>query len=203
MIIIFIAGVTEGVNGFLDLYGIRRKAVLLYNDYKQRNNQQKVFPDIKFTCNGTIRKWIFVAREQDGMNRSRSPQFEIWTTADQHLFERQSVSEAGAATVGRVSGEPGGPFFLYEYDLNQPLPFNAGNVLGIYQPRGRESRLLFQYQLGGGPQNYYKGGSQALIDIQSDRVNSDLNDYPLVAVETGERIINTANCMNSHDFLQH
>ena len=80
----------------------------------------------------------------------------------------------------------------YEYSLTTPLNFQAGDVLGIFQPDGGRNRLGVNFLPGVGPRNYYETlTSNDIVEPPSDMFTLGAvfqNDLPLVAVEISEFI---------------
>jgi len=62
------------VSGFIGLNTLRRKAALIYS-YAESQSQLRVLPSMKFSCNGTINSWTFVAQRQNG---NQYPRFQFW-----------------------------------------------------------------------------------------------------------------------------
>ena len=102
------------------------------------SGRQGIFPQVNFTCSGSILSWVFGAYWEG--NTDSFTELQIWRPGS----EDGSYTKVGSTTimVERNITE------LYEYRLSSPLGFQAGDVLGYYQP-GRESsqlRLLFEEQ---------------------------------------------------------
>ena len=133
-----------------------------------RDRQQTLFPDITFTCNGSITKWIVGAETGDG---DLQTELQVW----------RNIGGTSYTKVG-FSLLPSGIFSgIVEHIPNPLLEFQEGDILGVYQPRGLDSALVVYYQERDGPVNYQEGNSS-----QSDvTLGSSVNqfDYPLVTVE--------------------
>ena len=70
---------------------------------------------------------------------------------------------------------------VVEFAPDPPLEFQEGDILGVYQPRSRDSALVVYYQESDGPANYEEGSNP----LSSVTLGSPDNqyDYPLVTVE--------------------
>ena len=75
----------------------------------------------------------------------------------------------------------------YEYSLTTHLNFQAGDMLGIFQPDMGRNRLRVYFLSGVGPRNYYETlASNDIVEPPSDMFTLGEeyeNDLPLVAVE--------------------
>ena len=79
-------------------------------------------------------------------------------------------------------------FTVGKYVPNSPVPFEAGHIFGVYQPRSRNSRLSVRYASvpsGYGHLNYHRNFAMSLEKFNTDG-SSTGNDYPLAAVDTSE-----------------
>jgi len=153
---------------------IASEAVFI-GDILSRDIQQALFPDISFTCSGNLTKWSIVAKLVGG--GSRFPELQIWRNLGGTIYDRVAHSVVD-------NSEPTNTAFLYEHTPDDPLPFQAGDILGVFTPP--VPRLTFKYQQQGGPQNYYIGGpaiAYSRIDLNQGLVLRARNDYPLVSVE--------------------
>ena len=140
-----------------------------------RDRQQRVFPDIRFTCNGFLTKWIVGAGT--GSGSSPSSEMQIWRrsgadsytkVASSHLTELQFINNSN----------------VYEYVPSSPLEFQEGDILGVYQ--NENSSVVPYYQELTGPQNLRH--PDHLMSAPSTLVNpttASAYDYPLVTVEIG------------------
>ena len=78
---------------------------------------------------------------------------------------------------------------MYEYDNVPPIPFQAGDILGVYIPPPYGlSKLRLRSEVGHGPINYFIGTGENMyetIDFQNTlQISSDVyHMHPLVAVE--------------------
>ena len=79
---------------------------------------------------------------------------------------------------------------VYEYPVDPPLEFQAGDILGIFQPHRDESRIWVNYERGNGPPNYFLlTGDEEEPPLKEFTITADtriLNDTPLIAVETSK-----------------
>ena len=167
----------SGTSGFPDLDTIYNAASLIQG-LVERNGEQRIFPGIYFSCNGSITKWIFLAR--DGRNLgNKYPELQIWRTNDEQTYNKTAgVSVMDAETKGS---------FLYEYSPLEPTPFQDGDVFGLHQPMTADSRLVLQHQAGGGQAALRKMITDPAVEIDLNDVNlSRQNDYPLVVIEASE-----------------
>ena len=74
---------------------------------------------------------------------------------------------------------------IVEYNLSNPLEFQEGDILGVYQPQIENSALVVYYQERDGPVNYRNISKSALFDVTllGGSPADNQYDYPLVTVE--------------------
>ena len=86
-------------------------------------NSQAIIPEINFTCNGSILSWTFGAQWLG--NTPALTELQIWRSNGDG-----SYTKVGNTTIMTEESTTG----LYQYPLSSPLPFQAGDILGYYQP---------------------------------------------------------------------
>jgi len=163
---------------------------------KPAHRQQRIIPHINFTCDGAITKWIVAGRWDEDPNNEWYPDIQIWRSTGTNMFTKV------VNTTLRVEG--GSDIVTYyEYSLTTPLNFQAGDVLGIFQPDRRRNRLRVYFQSGVGPRNYYETlASNDIVEPPSDMFTLGAmfqNDFPLVAVEICKctcTVYNSMHCTN-------
>ena len=152
------------------------------------DRKQRLFPDITFTCNGLVTKWI-VGGTTDN-TESLQPELQIWRNNGGTSYTKANFSLLPfSALVNNVA----------EYTLTTPLEFQEGDILGVYQPRRQDSALVVYYQERDGPVNYEGLGITALSTVTLDTPH-DQYDYPLVTVEISTGIY---WCISHHSSLIH
>ena len=156
---------------FLGRSALRQGALNVnINNVRERYGQQRLFPNIIFTCNGFITKWI-VGAERD-IDKLSLPELQIWRNTSGSNYTKAHFSILSSSTP--VSNN------IVEHILNTPLEFKKGEILGVYQPPRLDSALVVYYQERDGPVNYREGSSaQSTVTLG----NIDDYDYPLVTVE--------------------
>ena len=150
--------------------------------------EQRLFPDITFTCNGLITKWIVGAGDID-IGEQQNTQVQIWRRGAGIEYSR--VGATPLVLVG--TSYPN----VYEYLLNPPLEFQEGDILGMYQPHKTDNLLKLYYQKYTGPLNYARSNiksppSWAVLDSNSLATQVY---YPLVSavvVSTVRQLVATS-----------
>ena len=145
------------------------------NRVQRRERDQRLFPDIRFTCNGFITKWIVGATlNEDLIDTGGLPELQVWRSAGGDSFTKRNFN---IFTITNV------PFTnVYEYTLTSPLEFQEGDILGVYQPRQSDSQLVVYYQEDDGPGNYRQNRLNTALSTFTLMDARDF-DYPLVTVE--------------------
>ena len=143
--------------------------------------QQHIIPDIKFTCNGTLTKWIIGARRRQATN-PQYLQLQIWRQRRRpsNTYNRTTFSDITALNTTDDLN-------VYEYIPNPPLEFQANDILGLYQPRIRDTQVVVYYQRGGGSRNFRHSNQNSPLTSTSASGGGD-NDLPLVAIEVNGKI---------------
>lgn len=134
---------------------------------------QRLFPDIHFTCSGSIIQWIFAA---NFLSTDVYTELQLWRALDKTTFIKHSFSSID--TVSMDTSQVG----LYEYTPDPPLEFQAGDMLGLFQHEENIVHLLKH----NGPLNYRQEATTALTEVIKSSVQLDQNDYPLVSVKISE-----------------
>ena len=142
------------------------------------DNEQAIFPEINFTCNGSIRSWTFGARwERDS---DTFTELQIWRSSG-----ALSYTKVGSTTIMTEESTTG----VYQYPLSSPLPFQAGDILGYYQPATNRSQLGLVHEVfkSGKPGCYvYDLDNAPSQFIVSGSTNYKYDKYHvLVGIETG------------------
>ena len=85
---------------------------------------------------------------------------------------------------------------IYEYDNFPPIPFLAGDILGVFVPRDRDSKLRIWHEQDNGPTNYYIPTENSdsvspfdTIDLQSIPSLMSQVYHPLVTVEISKFLV--------------
>ena len=93
---------------------------------------QGIFPEVGFTCSGSIDGWVFGAQWVRHDDRQFT-ELQIWRPTGDGAY-----TKVGNTTVIVTGSKTNG---FYEYPLSSPLDFQAGDVLGYYQPPADQSQL--------------------------------------------------------------
>ena len=141
---------------------------------RRRENQQRLFPNIYFTCNGSITKLI--AGVEIGSDTEASAQMEIW--------RRDLVNANTFYLVNSILLERTAPIMnnVIELTLDSPIEIQEGDILGVYHPRRSDTTVIFAYQERDGPENY-RVDSPFSSTVSIDGALDNQYDYPLVSVE--------------------
>ena len=176
---------------------LRQKTLdLNINQVGVTTREQRLFPDITFTCNGAITKWI-VGVDTPGDTDSQT-QLQIWRRIEQTSTNVYKM--INFTTVSDALGEQNG---VYNHTLTSPIEFKKGDIFGIYYHRNKK-RVVIYNQRNSGPANY-RDPAGTLGDPPTynnlSAVLTDDYDYPLVSVEIGEHYIQLFTIeYNTHKF---
>ena len=144
-------------------------------------HRQQITPDIKFTCDGLITKWILGADwHNDG---TLYPELQVWRKSRNDIYHKKN------GTVINVLSQS--PTNIYKYDAFSPIPFLAGDILGIFLPQMANSKLRLWSERGNGPIVYHVDTGSSVespvdaIDLKRISLLSTTSYLPLVTVEIG------------------
>ena len=130
--------------------------------------ESRVYPGIRFTCEGNVTAWIAVTR---GANSGNVPQLQIWDETDDGLMYNLSSSTSLQAADGSLVHVP-----------SQPIPFKDGSILGLHQPSDSFFSVLHVTGGSGSVRTAYPGAKT----VNTSAGDPLLLDYPLVGVTTSK-----------------
>ena len=157
--------------------------------------RQQITPDIRFTCDGMITKWIVGADWRNDF--SLYPELQIWRSNGNDMYQKINGTFIEVETESENQ--------IYEYDDFAPIPVQAGDILGVFVLHRRDSKLRLRAESGYGPTNYYIPTADSdtvspydSIDLQQDTPQVSSSVYhPLVTVEIGKHILQSVVYSNS------
>ena len=143
----------ECVSGVLNLLTIITKAKVKSGLVQQNtlqlysnSNKVRIFPAIRFGCNGRITRALFAAEPNESTLSHAELQLwsklQIWFLSVPGSYNRRNQASLEGATATSDLN-------VYEKTFSQPLRFEAGDILGLYLPPEEHSSL--QLFLQGGP----------------------------------------------------
>ena len=175
------------ISGFMS---VDRMDVLLDNKGRivvsESGNVQEIFPEVNFTCSGTIQSWIFGALELS--NGLLFPELQIWRPdgGDGSYTKVESISTNSTRITLVEEG-------LYQYPLSSPLHFQAGDILGYYQTARINSQWLLRFEREGRGRQleylYPRDSAASQLNVTGSVTESVDNRQLFVNVVTGKCII--------------
>ena len=155
-------------------------------DWRGTHRRQQVTPEMKFTCDGLITKWIVGAQWFNSNNLY--PELQVWSNVVDSIYRKIN------GTIINIETQSSNR--LYEYEVFPPIPVQAGDVLGAFIPYNERIRLRLLSERDRGPTNYYietrKNASESpydTIDIDSTPSLESQVYHPLVTVEISELVV--------------
>ena len=166
-------------SGFLSSTVLQNKTfnVNIFDDGR-RNRQQRVFPDINFTCSGNLTKWIVGGT----IGNRIGGEVQIWR---RNIGSENDYTKVGYSILDATDPDNDN---VYEHIPDPPLEFQEGDILGVYQRRGNNDRMSVFYQITTGPANYrnpdiFNINPPAPSTLNDPTLVAAQYDYPLVTVE--------------------
>ena len=145
----------------------------------QRNRAQRIIPSLRFDCDGAITKWIVGASWNN--NAQSFPELQLWRLNSSRNGVYMKVGNTTLIATRSNSSR------LYEFPVEPSLPFQRGDILGIFQPSGSQSRLRIYYRIGSeNPLNYvFRPPGSTPLETFSTSSSSIIRQtvLPLVTVE--------------------
>ena len=143
------------------------------------DQRQQITPDMRFTCDGMITKWIIGADWGSGNDDTLYPELQIWRNIGNDTYQKMSGTfiEASMENANRI----------YEYDDFSPIPVQTGDILGVFIPQTQKSKLRLIAENGRGPTNYYIPTTVSPRDIIDTQLVTSTTYRPLVTVEIGKK----------------
>ena len=152
-------------------------------------NNQAIFPEVNFTCSGSIQSWVFGAQWEG--NTDSYTELQIWRPGS-----RDGVySKVGSTTImTEESPTPlptPRPTLFYQHPLSSPLTFQAGDVLGFYQPEPSRSQLTLigEGEARGRQLGYYHYPTPSAPSQLNISIPGDDRFQVLINVVTGEPMV--------------
>ena len=148
-----------------------------------RDRRQQITPDMKFICDGIITKWIIGARWSGG--GALYPELQLWRKIGDDTYQKINGT---SITIETQSDSE-----VYEYDNFPPIPFQAGDILGVFIPPVGQSKMKLRSESRSDPTNYIISTGQRdmspyeTINLQNTTPQVDSSVYhPMVTVEISE-----------------
>ena len=162
---------------------VERMRILLgldtVNQRSFQTKRQQITPDIRFTCDGMITKWIIGAYTAGG---SLNPELQVWRNRGNDVYQKINGTFIDVTTSR--------PNRIYEYSNFSPIPFQAGDILGVFIPRYYSNLVLLSEDTTS-PTNYYLTTGSTVSESPYDMmdISSVMSQgyHPLVSVEIGKQ----------------
>ena len=163
---------------------VERMRILLgldtVNQWSFQTKRQQITPDIRFTCDGMITKWIIGAYTAGG---SLNPELQVWRNIRNDVYQKINGTFIDVTTSR--------PNRIYEYSNFSPIPFQAGDILGVFIPGQVSSNLALLSEDTTSPTNYYlttdSTDSESPYDMMDISSVMSQGYHPLVSVEIGRQ----------------
>lgn len=103
-------------------------------------NTQAIIPSMKFITNGTLKAWILAADFGDSLQPTLNTELQIWRPMNgNQYYEKVGFTPI---TTQRNSSR------IYYIYLDEPLPYQAGDIIGYYQSKWRHRVLIERIEQG-------------------------------------------------------
>lgn len=96
----------------------------------------QITPEMKFTCDGMVTKWILtgsfifstILTRSTSQVASFLPEFQIWRS----VHGNGTYTKISGTLLNILTKSPN--LMIYEYDNFEPIPVRAGDIFGVYLP---------------------------------------------------------------------
>ena len=139
--------------------------------------RQQITPAINFTCDGMITKWIIGTNWRG--EESLYPELQVWRNIGNDVYHKINGTFIDVGT--QISNH------IYEYNNFSPIPFLAGDILGVFLPQNIISRLRIRSEANRGPLNYYIPTA----------IMADMSPYDTIVLLTYSKVLqnySSGNC---------
>ncbi len=148
----------------------------LKSDLKE---QQRIIPDIAFTCSGTVTEWIVAAKWKNMNDRVNFPEMQIW---------RETATGSGVYTKihgTTLSFNEKNTTEIYHYTIT-PIDVRPGDILGMFEQDMRKLELYYTDTYG--PVNYYTSTDSDVPPDSDFNIGGMETQYglPLLTVTIGK-----------------
>ena len=148
-----------------------------------------MYPEIVFSCNGTVTKWIFGGNGNEDQDK---PELQIWRQQGPINYNKIGSSLVNANTMIGTN--------LYEFVPQIPLQFIEGDIFGVHIP---EDQVYLYEQKESGPINLRddSNADNPLSTITGALRTEGANDFPLVTVKISKITIYSINSFYCKYFM--
>ena len=144
--ILYAAVVNGCTSGFLELDLLRRRAEKIPAGGEAcgvtgngLDNEFRLILAESFSCNETMTGLLLVGTVRTDGGRDKYPEIQIWRITGANNYTRKS------SEVIKLTKRDFSPDGVYQYNLSTSLPFQSGDVLGVYQPDEKMSVVRVYY----------------------------------------------------------
>ena len=138
--------------------------------------QIRLMPELEFTCSGRVSRWTF-AGKWSANNGNGALQLQIWRQTNENHYQRVNYMDVDASSEKRSN--------IYTKDTTgDSLIFNAGDILGIFEPLDSQIQLYYTGMYG--PTNYITHASVSLGDFFIPGNDNPVSNTPLITAEVGK-----------------
>ena len=170
--IVFLGG-NDGscTEGFITREQLADEALLI-GDFANLYDQQLIIPNMAFTSSGSVVRWTFAAQYR--ASATQYPELQVWR-------ENTTGTYVKVGSTGNMEPAQTAYLNVYEHVLDPPLQVLAGDVLGIYQPSSRNSRVQLLFLSDSNHVNWYTEVSRPQDSFMVTG-SEENNALPLVTV---------------------
>ena len=146
-----------------------------------------------FNCSGTMTGLLLVGTIMEKTEmRDKYPEIQIWRNTHSNIYTRQGRE--------KIKLSPGGfsPDGVFQYNLTTPIPFESGDVLGVYQPSQQDSVVRVYYDSSASiTYRVSRSNLSATIEFTTD-IQTFYNQLILISPISGN-----FNCNNTYIIIVH
>ena len=160
---------------------IVKRALRVIKSISLGYEKQYLYPEMAFSCNGTITKWIYGAKVTNPISHvTMLPELQIW-----RKIGYSNYMKIGSSTV---NGNKKIGTKLYMFIPQPPLQFQEGDIFGIYVPNKQNTTLRLYTQEQNGPLNLVLHSHYPLVKVNGmdSLVTSTMKNFPLVTAVISE-----------------
>ena len=135
-------------------------------------SRQQISPQMKFTCNGMITKWIVGAEFSSIFDENLHPELQVWRNVGDDIYQK-----IGGTQLFFPFGAL--PSKIYEYSKFVPISVQSGDILGIFMPQNSASRLRLLSENTTDQTQYYHSTASSVRSSHFKKIDIQNNEPPL------------------------
>ena len=156
-------------------------------DVVQTDGYQQLNPNMRFTCDGVITKWIIGAEIRRHAENNLFPELQVWRPTNNNTYQKIN----GTVIRGPYDSVEGNNIVFYNI-ISQPISVESGDILGVFEPQsseGRPNRMALLSEANNSEVAYYIPTGDSEVSPYDEIDETAIRNFqPLISVEFGKQL---------------